>query len=103
MEVIKNMPNTIATSTVTLYRDTGLMPSKNYVIDEISSFLGTPYATIENFQFVELKPRMTIKVQLNQDLLQFESANAIDYCFIKRQGGGFQQDGGAYYFVVKKN
>ena len=98
------MPDTTATSTVTLYRDTGLMPSKNYVIDKISSFLGTPYATIENFQFVELKPRMTIKVQLNQGLLQFgSSADAIDYCFIKRQGRGFQQDRGAYYFVVKKN
>lgn len=98
------MPYTTATSTVTLYTDTGLMPSKNYVIDKISSFLGdTPYATIKNFQFVELKPRMTIKVPLNQDLLQFGSASAIDYCFIKRQGRGFQQDGGAYYFVVKKN
>ena len=50
----------IATSTVKLWKNIVLSPDKNYVIDDLEDYLGTPDTTISNFQFVELKKARTI-------------------------------------------
>ena len=92
--------DTSAHSVVTLWRATGLLPDHNYVIEDIRSYLGEGIQ-IDPFQFLELKPKMTIKIQKSQQFLQFNGDYNIDYCHIARSGYGFN-DSGAYYFVVDK-
>ena len=92
--------DTSAHSVITLWRATGLLPDHNYVIEDISSYLGEGIQ-INSFQFLELKPKMTIKIQKGQEFLQFNGDYNIDYCRIARSGYGFD-DSGAYYFVVDK-
>lgn len=93
--------DTSAHSEVILWGETGLLPGNNYVIENISSFLGQGIS-IQYFQFLELKPKMTIKIQIGQEYLQFDGNFNIDYCRIYRVGYGFD-DVGAYYFVVGKH
>ena len=92
--------DTSAHSVITLWRLTGLLPDHNYVIEDISSYLGEGIQ-IDPFQFLELKPKMTIKIQKGQQFLQFNGDFNFDYCHIARTGYGFN-DSGAYYFVVDK-
>ena len=92
--------DTSAHSVITLWRLTGLLPDHNYVIEDIQSYLGEGIK-IDPFQFLELKPKMTIKIQKGQQFLQFNGDFNFDYCHITRTGYGFD-DSGAYYFVVDK-
>ena len=92
--------DTSAHSVITLWRLTGLLPDHNYVIQDILSYLGEGIQ-IDPFQFLELKPKMTIKIQKGQQFLQFNGDFNFDYCRIARTGYGFD-DSGAYYFVVDK-
>ena len=98
------MPDTIATSQLSFWSQTGLSPEKNYIIDNISVYLSTPKYRIWDFQFLELKPKMSIKLNREQNELMFDSFYDVDYCHIFRMGGGFgtDNDAGAYYFVVNK-
>lgn len=95
------MTDTSAHAQIYLYSETGLNPANNYVIENISSFLGTG-TYIEYFQFLELKPKMTIKIQKAQNYLQFDANYDYDYCRIYNVGYGFD-DTGAYYFIVGKH
>lgn len=90
----------IATSTVKLWKNIVLSPDKNYIIEDLVNYLGAADTTISNFQFVELKKEMTIKIVLAQYNLQFDSTYNFNYCHISRsQGSSFSANDGAYYFV----
>lgn len=90
----------IATSTVKLWKNIVLSPDKNYVIEDLEDYLGTPDTIINNFQFVELKKDMTIKIVLAQYNLQFDSTYNFNYCHISRsQDSSFSASDGAYYFI----
>lgn len=95
------MTDTSAHAQIYLYSETGLNPANNYVIENISSFLGAG-TSIEYFQFLELKPKMTIKIQKAQNYLQFDANYDYDYCRIHNVGYGFNDDG-AYYFIIGKH
>ena len=90
----------IATSTIKLWKSKVLSPDKNYVVEDLVSYLGTADKTINNFQFLELKAKMTIKIVLAQYNLQFDNTYDYNYCHISRsQGSSFSASDGAYYFI----
>lgn len=96
------MPDTSAYSQLYFWAETGLSPSRNFYIEDISVYLGSAFTSIEHFQFLELKYKMNIKIELGQKYLQFDGNYALDYCFIERVGYGFD-DNGAYYFINNKH
>lgn len=94
----------MATCTINLYYETPMNPNRNYAIEDIDSFLTANAAgklEIENFQFLDLKPSLKIKINMAQYNLQWDADFDINYCHIARIGTGFD-DSGAFYFVINK-
>lgn len=83
---------------LTLYKDSKIIPSKNFVVDNISTYLGTlTQMTINDFQYVKNAMTVVIKidsVQLSLDYLQ----DNYNYCSILNETGGKT----VYYFAVNK-
>ena len=93
----------MVTSTIYLWQETGLTPSLNYAIDNIWQYLNNNFtkSDLEDYQFVEFKPKMSIRVDMNQYNLQFDADYDYDYCGILREGFGFDE-ATAYYFITNK-
>ena len=83
------------TSTLTLYYDTKLHHNKNFIIDNITAFLGTKsFVIIQDFQYQRYDINKRIKLDLSQTFQG--NANNIhkwDYCMIK------SGDDTYYYFI----
>lgn len=87
-------------ATLTLYRDTKIIPSRNFVVESIEDYL----ATISNklvktdFQFQRLNLEGEIKFDLSQSYQEFKQDYNYNYLSIKNGTTGVV----AYYFIVGK-
>lgn len=85
------------TSTIYLYKDSKIIPSKNFVVESIETYLaGLTYISITNFQYLRNDLNLTIKINKSQDFT--DSVYTYNYNYVKV----VQNSVNYYYFVVKK-
>ena len=86
------------TSTLTLYKDSKILPHKLFVVDSLSTYLSTlTKEVINNFQYVRQALRVYIKINASQTNLDFINDNDYNYCSI--QNGSEKV---CYYFITGK-
>ena len=87
-------------STIVLYKNCKIIPTENYIVDNIDSYLlSLTKQTISNFQYIKHAFALSIKVNKNQSTLYFFSdSNNINYVSIKNGNDTYP----VYYFVLKK-
>ena len=85
------------TSTIVLYKDCKIIPSKNFVVEEIESYLtGLTKITILDFQYLRNDLKLTIKI--NKDQGYSESLATYNYNYLKV----VQNNVNYYYYIIKK-
>ena len=95
----------MSTSTIKIYK-TGIMnPSKNYIIEDISTWLSSYLvATITDFQYIKHSLLLNIKINKDQADMEFISANRWDYVSIENQVGANTSDRKkCYYFIIGRS
>ena len=97
------------TSTINLYKETGLQPEKNFIIDDFSQWLSSYlYKTISTFQWIKHNLTLSIKIDWDQKYMDSGSEVGIDVDYIsiknsERAGNLNQYPSNTYfYFVVDK-
>ena len=84
-------------SSITLYKDCKIIPSKNFVVEEIESYLtGLTQITISNFQYLRNDLKLSIKIDKEQ--VYSESLATYNYNYLKV----VQNSVNYYYFIIKK-
>lgn len=89
-------------STVKLYKDSKIIEGRNFIVDDIESYLSTLTNTLEftNFQYIKHGLNITIKVNKSQDYLDFKATNDYNYCSIVNvSSDGTSPQKKVYYFV----
>lgn len=90
------------TSTLTLYKNSKIIPERNLIVEGISTYLNTlTKTTISDFQFQRFLVEMDIKVDLTQQYQYFDDDYDFNYCSIT-DGSGLTQSGVVYYFITNK-
>lgn len=87
----------VITSTIKLYKDSEITPSRNFVVEDLDVYLATlTKITISSFQYLRNDLRLTIKI--NKDQVYTESLLLYNYNYleVKQQGQYY------YYFILKK-
>lgn len=85
------------TSTLYLYKDSKIIPSKNFVVDSIEEYLATlTTITITDFQFIRTELNLEIKIDKSQDFSGSLATYNYNYLKVVQNGVSY------YYFVVKK-
>lgn len=85
------------TSTITLYKDSKIIPSRNFVVEGIETYLaGLTKTTISNFQYLRNDLNLTIKINLSQ--VYTDSNTLYNYNYLKVVQNSITY----YYFVIKK-
>lgn len=87
-------------STITLYKNLNILEEKNYIIEDIETFLnnliiGTKL-TFTNAQYIKQGLNAEAKVKMNQDELDKVKTNTYNYCSIKNDNGD------VYYYFVRE-
>lgn len=97
-------------SIVTLYYKSLINKEKNFVLDNpdgsqsIETYLTTlTRQTIEDFQYVKQALSVSIKINLNQEILEMINANDINYVSIQNIDEDETPLKKYYYFVISKN
>ena len=87
-------------ATLTLYRDTKIIPSRNFVVESIEDYLATITNKIvkTDFQFQRFNLEGEIKFDLSQSYQEFKQDYNYNYLSIKNGDTGVV----AYYFIVGK-
>lgn len=86
------------TSAVVLYKNSKILPEKNFKVDSLADYLATLTAvSVSDFQYIKHSLNLTIKVQRSQTDLDFISDNNFNYCSIKN---GTEKL--IYYFIIGK-
>ena len=87
------------TSTLVLYKNCKIIPSKNFKVDDIGIYLNTlTKETITDFQYVKQAMNVSITVNMSQTALTYDSENNNNYVSIKNGTTGTL----VYYFVKNK-
>lgn len=85
------------TSTITLYKDSKIIPSKNFVVEGIETYLaGLTYISRTNFQYIRNDLNIAIKLNKGQDFTDSVYSNNYNYLKVAQNGSNY------YYFIVKK-
>lgn len=85
------------TSTITLYQDCKIIPSKNFVVDSLEDYLSTlDRVSISNFQYIRNDLHCYIKISKDQDFVGSYSYYNYNYLKVIQDGVNY------YYFIVKK-
>ena len=90
------------TSTITLYYAPYLIPDKNFMVDNLATYLSEIPATekkvITDFQYIKHSLELEIKIDIYQSFLEYESSNTNwNYCSIQNTNGKV-----VYYFIIGK-
>lgn len=86
-------------STLTLYANTGITPSKNRKIESLSDYLSqksSKVTSLADFQYIRPKLDTSVKVDLSEEY-GFSASTNYDYCSVRNGNGELTQ----YYFIVK--
>lgn len=85
------------TSTITLYRNCKIIPSKNFIVDSLEDYLSTlDRVSISNFQYIRNDLHCYIKISKDQDFVGSYSYYNYNYLKVSQDGVSY------YYFIVKK-
>ena len=85
------------TSTLYLYKDSKIIPSKNFVVDSLEDYLETlTKITILDFQFLRNDLNLFIKINKSQDYSGSLSTYNYNYLKVVQNGVSY------YYFILKK-
>ncbi|MBO7716211.1 MAG: hypothetical protein J6S85_21785 [Methanobrevibacter sp.] len=86
-------------STIILYKDTKIIPSRNMVVDSLSDYLATlTKLTINDFQYQRHHLEMDIKIDKTQVWQEFEALNNYNYLSIQNSDSTRV----VYYFIMNK-
>ena len=89
----------MSTSTINIYKNSLIRPEKNFMVDNISTYLATlTKFTRTEFQYIKHALELEIKIDSDQDNLEFLLANTWDYASIKNSDSSRV----VYYFIVNK-
>ena len=85
------------TSTLYLYRDSKIIPSRNFVVDDIETYLATlTKSTITDFQYLRNDLNLSIKINKTQTFTDITLDNNFNYVKVVQNGCNY------YYFLIKK-
>ena len=85
------------TSTITLYKDSAITPARNFVVEDLDTYLTSlTKITILDFQYLRNDLRLTIKINKDQEYV--EAINTYNYNYLKVVQKGVSY----YYFIMKK-
>lgn len=85
------------TSQITLYKDSKIIPSKNFVVEDIESYLSTlTKINILDFQYLRNDLKLTIKINRSQEFTESIFENNYNYVKVSQNSVNY------YYFVLKK-
>lgn len=85
-------------STITIYKDCAITPSKNFRVDDIEDYLSTLTKYVkEDFQYIKNAVEITIKVDMSQYGLAFDSNN-LNYIKVEND----ETTTPVYYFIINK-
>lgn len=85
------------TSQITLYKDSKIIPSKNFVVEDIESYLSTlAKINILDFQYLRNDLKLTIKINRSQEFTESIFENNYNYVKVSQNSVNY------YYFVLKK-
>ncbi len=85
-------------STLYLYRDSNIIPSRNFIVDDIETYLATlTKITISEFQYLRNDLNLSIKISKTQDFTDIITDNNYNYLKVVQNGCNY------YYFIVKKS
>ena len=85
------------TSTITLYKDCKIIPTKNFIVDDLESYLSSlTSATRSNFQYLRNDLKLTIKINEGEEFSESLYANNYNYLKVSQNGVNY------YYFITKK-
>ena len=85
------------TSTIYIYKDCKIIPSKNFVVDSIDTYLANlTKITISDFQYLRNDLNLTIKINKTQDWT--DATLTYNYNYLKV----VQNSVSYYYFILKK-
>ena len=93
-------------STVKLYKDCLIIDGRNFVVEDISSYLSTLTDTItfSKYQYVKHGLSISIKVNKSQSYLDYKASNDYNYCSIQNSNeDGTSPEKIIYYYVDKMN
>lgn len=87
------------TSKLILYKNCNIIPDKLFIVDSISTYLGSLSSpiTITKFQYVRQGLRVSVNIDKSQTALDFTATNNYNYCSI--QNGSEKV---CYYFIMDK-
>lgn len=87
-------------STITLYKNTNILEEKNYIIEDIATYLNNLIVgnklTFDNAQYIKHGLNAEVKVVMNQDELDKVKTNTFNYCSIQNDNGD------VYYYYVRE-
>lgn len=89
------------TSVITLYKGCKIIEGKNFMVDDISAYLGTLESReFSNCQFIKPALNLDIKLKLSQDIIasDIEFADNYNYVSIKDEVDGAK----VYYYFIEK-
>ena len=85
------------TSTITLYKDSKIIPSKNFLVEGIETYLAGLTKIIKNdYQYLRNDLKLFIKLNRSQDFVESIYSNNYNYLKVSQNGVNY------YYFIVKK-
>ena len=87
------------TSTLILYKDSRIIPERNLIVEDISTYLsGLTKLTKTDFQYQRLHLEMDVKIDISQTYQDYKSTYNYNYCSIQDGLNGKI----VYYFITKK-
>lgn len=87
----------VITSAITLYKDSAITPARNFIVDDIDTYLATlSKISISSFQYLRNDLRLTIKINKDQDYV--EAIDTYNYNYLKAVQKGVSY----YYFILRK-
>lgn len=97
-EISLRLSSDYAVSNIEMWKNKDYLYSENnYHIDNIGVFLGLPNFSTR-FQYVEFKPKITIRLEMDQSNIQFGADQNWNYCRITRYSNVVDS---AYFFIKK--
>ena len=88
---------TIRHSVLTFYKDSQILPNRNFIVESIETYLATlTNFGVDNFQYLRPALEMNIKIHKSEEFVAMLLTN--NYNYLK-----FVQDSKSYYyFIIKK-
>lgn len=85
-------------STLTLYKNSAILPQRNFMVDDIEEYLSTLESlVISKYQYQKIAFDMVFKVDINQSTQEFFDVNNYNYAKLVNQDGNI-----IYFFIGDK-